>query len=110
MKGFGRLISRALSNQKSFGLCREINTTCRLTPRRFIHVSSATTAFWHSSGGAFPDSKTLASSLHPEKLTVLTGCSIMIEIIVILCYFYLVVLVFMFYVNICFTICKGSFF
>jgi hypothetical protein len=91
MKGFGRLISRALSNQKSFGLCREINTTCRLTPRRFIHVSSATTAFWHSSGGAFPDSKTLASSLHPEKLTVLTGCSIMIEIIVILCYFYLVV-------------------
>ncbi|KAG6758605.1 hypothetical protein POTOM_038964 [Populus tomentosa] len=73
MKVFGRLISRALSNQKSFGLCREINTTCRLTPRRFIHVSSATTAFWHSSGGAFPDSKTLASSLHPEKLTVLTG-------------------------------------
>ncbi|KAJ6433020.1 hypothetical protein OIU84_020116 [Salix udensis] len=66
-------MSRALSNRKSFELCREINTTYRLTPRRFIHVSSATTAFWHSSGGAFSNSKTVASSLHPEKLTFLTG-------------------------------------
>ncbi|KAB5539076.1 hypothetical protein DKX38_016609 [Salix brachista] len=73
MKGFCRLISRALSNRKSFELCREINTTYRLTPRRFIHVSSATTAFWHSSGGAFSNSKTVASSLHHEKLTFLTG-------------------------------------
>ena len=87
MKGFCRLILRALSNRKSFELCREINTTYRLAPRRFIHVSSATTTFWHSSGGAFSNSKTVASSLYPEKLTFLTGCSIMIEIIVIFCYF-----------------------
>jgi hypothetical protein len=91
MKGFGRLISRALLNQKRFELCREINTTCRLTPCRFIHVSSAMAPFLHSRGGAFSDCKTLKSSLHPEKWTLLTGWSVLIEIIVTFCYFYLAV-------------------
>ncbi|KAJ6908924.1 nifU-like protein 4 [Populus alba x Populus x berolinensis] len=72
MKGFGRLISRALLNQKRFELCREINTTCRLTPCRFIHVSSAMAPFLHSRGGAFSECKKLKSSLHPEKWTLLT--------------------------------------
>ncbi|KAJ6908916.1 nifU-like protein 4 [Populus alba x Populus x berolinensis] len=73
MKGFGRLISRALLNQKRFELCREINTTCRLTPCRFIHVSSAMAPFLHSRGGAFSECKKLKSSLHPEKWTLLTA-------------------------------------
>ncbi|CAK7325251.1 unnamed protein product [Dovyalis caffra] len=73
MKGFGRLISRAVLNQKRFEFCREINPACRLTTGRFIHVSTATAPFLHNSGGALSDSKTLKSSLHPEKLTVLTG-------------------------------------
>ncbi|KAG6765099.1 hypothetical protein POTOM_029113 [Populus tomentosa] len=73
MKGFRRLISRALLNQKRFELCREINTTCRLTPCRFIHVSSAMAPFLHSRGGAFSECKKLKSSLHPEKWTLLTA-------------------------------------
>ncbi|KAJ6767672.1 IRON-SULFUR CLUSTER SCAFFOLD PROTEIN NFU-RELATED [Salix koriyanagi] len=73
MKGFGRLISRALLNQKTLELCREINTTCRSAPCRFKHVSSSTAPFLHRRGGAFSDFKTLKSSLHPEKWTLLTA-------------------------------------
>ncbi|KAF9676565.1 hypothetical protein SADUNF_Sadunf08G0015200 [Salix dunnii] len=73
MRGFGRLISRALLNQKTLELCREINTTCRSAPCRFIHVSSSTAPFLHSRRGGFSDFKTLKSSLHPEKWILLTA-------------------------------------
>jgi hypothetical protein len=42
--------------------------------------------FLHSRGGAFSDCKTLKSSLHPEKWTLLTGWSVLIEIIVTFCF------------------------